>query len=95
MVTLWKQKNNTMVIYIEKIKTKEGINSLNLDKIKKEIPAEFQIIEQEPTISFTSNHVVVAFKVKLVVAKKATVAKKANEVIKKAVVKKKTGPAKA
>jgi len=92
---LWKQKNNTMVIYIEKIKTKEGINSLNLDKIKKEIPAEFQIIDQEPIISFTSNHVVVAFKVKLVAVKKAADLKKATEVKKKVVAKKKAAPAKA
>ncbi len=89
VVTLLKQKDNTMVIYIEKIKTKEGINSLNLDKIKKEIPAEFQIIDQEPIISFTANHIVVAYKVKLIPVKKAA------EVKTKAVLNKKAAPAKA
>ena len=77
-----------MVIFIKKIKTKEGINSLNLDKVKKEIPAEFQIIDQEPVISYTANHVVIAYKVKLVSVKK-------EAPVKKVAAKKKASPVKA
>ena len=75
-----------MVIFIKKLKTKEGINSLNLDKVKKEIPAGFQTIDTEPIISFTANHVVVAYKCKLISVKKEEVNTK------KAPGKKKTAP---
>jgi hypothetical protein len=50
-----------MIIFIKKIKTKEGINSIGLDKIRKSIPAGYKIVGSEPTISYTANHIVVAF----------------------------------
>ena len=50
-----------MVIFIKKIKTKEGINSIGLDKIRKSIPGGYKIVNNEPSISYTSNHIVVAF----------------------------------
>lgn len=59
-----------MVIFIQKIKTKEGINSLNLDKLKKEVPVDYELINQEPTISYTSNHVILSWKCKTAPLKK-------------------------
>jgi hypothetical protein len=50
-----------MIIFIKKIKTKEGINSIGLDKIRKSIPVGFKIVNNEPAISYTANHIVVAF----------------------------------
>ena len=50
-----------MVIFIKKIKTKEGINSFDLDKIKKSIPAGHKVIDSTPSISYTANHVVIAY----------------------------------
>ena len=88
-ITLSKQKINVMVIFIKKIKTKEGINSLNLDKVKKDVPSEFEVLDAEPAISFTANHVVVAFKCKLKSVKNEPVSNK------KVVSKKKTAAAKA
>lgn len=92
-ITLRKQKINTMVIFIKKIKTKEGINSLNLDKVRKDIPAGFEPLSEEPIISITANHVVIAFKCKLKVVAKAAANKKV--VNKKPAGKKKPAPAKA
>jgi len=51
-----------MIIFIKKIKTKEGINSIDLEKIKKEIPAGYEADGNEPMVSITANHVVIAFK---------------------------------
>ncbi len=83
-----------MVIFIRKIKTKEGINSINLDKIKKEVPSEFEIVNAEPEISYTANHIVVAVKCKLkAVIKKEPVKK--EPVNKKVAVKKKVAAAKS
>jgi hypothetical protein len=55
------QKFNQMIIFIKKIKSKEGINALNIEKIKKEIPEGYAAIGNDPAVSFTANHVVVAF----------------------------------
>ena len=66
-----------MVIFIKKIKTKEGINSFNMDKIRKEVPSEYEILAGDPIISFTANHIVIAIKCSLkVVAKKEPATKK-------------------
>jgi len=51
-----------MIIFIKKIKTKEGINSFDNEKIKKEIPADYIISDHEPIITLTANHVMVAYK---------------------------------
>jgi hypothetical protein len=51
-----------MIIFIKKIKTKEGINSFDLEKIKKDIPADLRVSDDAPIISFTANHIVIAFK---------------------------------
>jgi hypothetical protein len=56
------QKINEMIIFIKKIKTKEGINDLNIDKIKKDIPDGYHPVSNEPLLSITANHLVVAFK---------------------------------
>lgn len=61
-VHLFKQKNNNMVIFIKKIKTKEGINTFDVDKIKKDIPAGYKTLDSTPSINYTANHVVVSFK---------------------------------
>lgn len=50
-----------MIIFIKKLKTKEGINSIGLDKIRKSIPEGYKIVNNEPAISYTANHIVVAF----------------------------------
>jgi len=51
-----------MVTFIKKIKTKEGINSFDLDKIKKSIPATYKVIENTPAITYTANHALVIYK---------------------------------
>jgi hypothetical protein len=51
-----------MITFIKKIKSKDGINSFDLDKIKKSIPASYKVIENTPTISYTANHVLVIYK---------------------------------
>ena len=67
-----------MVIFIKKIKTKEGINSLNLDKVKKDVPADFQVLDGDPVVSFTANHVIIGYKCKLkTITKPAAQPKKA------------------
>jgi len=55
-------KLNQMIIFIKKIKTKEGINSFDNEKIKKDIPEGYKVSAEEPTITFTANHVLVAYK---------------------------------
>jgi len=64
-----------MVIFIQKIKTKEGINSLNLDKLKKEVPVDYELADHEPAITFTANHVVLSWMCKPMAAKKETAEK--------------------
>jgi len=54
-----------MITFVKKIKTKEGINSLDTDKIKKEIPAGYEAVNNEPSITYTANHIVVAFTCKV------------------------------
>ena len=51
-----------MIIFVKKIKTKEGINSFDSEKIKKDIPAGYQASVQEPIITLTANHVMIAYK---------------------------------
>lgn len=51
-----------MVIFIKKIKTKEGINSFDNEKVKKSIPAEYKITNQEPIITLTANHILIAYR---------------------------------
>lgn len=51
-----------MIIFIKKIKTKEGINSFDSEKIKKDIPAGYKIQDHEPVITLTANHVMIAYK---------------------------------
>ncbi len=51
-----------MIIFIKKIKTKEGINAIDLDKIKKGIPEGYKVSGKDPVIDYTANHVVVAYK---------------------------------
>jgi|GEM_PF-6498041 len=75
-----------MVTFIKKIKTKEGINSFNLDKIRKDIPADFQVLDEQPAITYTANHIVVAYKVKLITLTKEAIVKKKAPARKKAVV---------
>jgi hypothetical protein len=67
-----------MVTFIKKIKTKEGINSFDLDKIKKSIPASYKVIENTPTISYTANHVLVIYKCQLQKQEKAQPKSSAN-----------------
>jgi len=50
-----------MIIFTKKIKASDGINAIDLDKIKSEIPANYKIISIEPQISITANNIVVAF----------------------------------
>jgi len=50
-----------MITFIKKIKSKDGINSIDLDKIKKSIPASYKVIDNTPTISYTANHVLVIY----------------------------------
>jgi hypothetical protein len=47
-----------MDYYIRKIKTKEGINSLDIEKIKKSIPAGYKPANSLPEITFTANYAV-------------------------------------
>ena len=51
-----------MIIYIKKIKTKEGINSFDNEKIKKDIPTGYQASVEDPIITLTANHVMIAYK---------------------------------
>jgi hypothetical protein len=51
-----------MIIFVKKIKTKEGINSFDSDKIKNDIPAGYKASVQEPIITLTANHVMIAYK---------------------------------
>ena len=51
-----------MIIFIKKIKTKEGINNFDTEKIKKDIPEGYKVIDQEPIITLTANHVMIAYK---------------------------------
>ena len=51
-----------MIIFIKKIKTKEGINSIDMEKIQKDIPAGYEAMGNEPIVSFTANHLLIAFK---------------------------------
>jgi hypothetical protein len=89
-----------MVIFIKKIKTKEGINSFNVDKIRKDVPDDYEILDKEPQITYTANHVLVAFRckqleVKAAPAKKAAAPKKAAATKTATPAKKKAAPAKA
>lgn len=54
-----------MVIFIKKIKTKEGINTFDLEKVKKNIPAEYTVADNTPAISLTANHIMVGYKCEL------------------------------
>ena len=65
-----------MIIFIKKIKSKEGINAINIEKIKKEIPEGYAAIGNDPQVSITANHVVVAFN--CVVQPKPAVVKQKN-----------------
>jgi len=51
-----------MIIFIKKIKTKEGINSFDQEKIKAGIPSGYQASNQEPIITLTANHIMIAYK---------------------------------
>ncbi len=51
-----------MIIFIKKIKTKEGINSFDTEKIKKDIPEGYSISVNEPIITLTAHHVILAYK---------------------------------
>ena len=64
-----------MIIYIKKIKTKEGINSIDLEKIAKEVPAGYKVTDKAPAITYTANHMVLAYTCQAVakVQKKAVV----------------------
>lgn len=50
-----------MVTFIKKIKTKEGVNTIDLEKVKKDIPASYKILDNKPVITYTANHIVVAY----------------------------------
>ena len=56
-----------MIIFIKKIKTKEGINAFDNEKIKKDIPGGYKISDQEPIITLTANHVLIAYKCEKIV----------------------------
>ncbi len=56
-----------MIIFIKKIKTKEGINSFDNEKIKKDIPHGYIVSSQEPAITLTANHALIAFQCEKVV----------------------------
>lgn len=51
-----------MIIFIKKIKTKEGINSIDLEKVKNDVPSGYKAVGGDPEVSFTANHLVVAIK---------------------------------
>jgi hypothetical protein len=51
-----------MILFIKKIKTKEGINSINLDKVRSEVPSEYKVLDEEPAISFSAKNVVIVYK---------------------------------
>ncbi len=51
-----------MIIYTKKIKLKEGINSFDNEKIKKDIPEGYKPLEIDPIITLTANHVLIAYK---------------------------------
>jgi hypothetical protein len=51
-----------MIIFIKKIKTKEGINSFDNEKIKKDIPEGYKVLGGEPIMTLTANHVLIAYK---------------------------------
>ena len=50
-----------MIIFIKKIKTKEGINSIDMDKIMKDIPSGYIASNDQPTLTVTANHLVISF----------------------------------
>lgn len=50
-----------MILFIKKIKTHEGINFLDKEKIKKDIPKGFRTSNDTPTVTLTSNNVIIAF----------------------------------
>lgn len=76
------QKLNQMIIFIKKIKTKEGINSFDTDKIKKGVPAGYKVSAEEPIITLTANHVMVAYKCEKVEKPTPVTAPKANKAVK-------------
>lgn len=80
-----------MIIFTKKIKTKEGINTIDLEKAKKEIPAGYKATGA-PQVSYTANHVVLAFVCELLEkapeAKKAAASKSADKKIVKTKAKK-------
>ena len=51
-----------MIIFIKKIKTKEGINAFDNEKVKKSIPADYKITNQEPIITLTANNILIAYR---------------------------------
>ena len=53
-----------MIIFIQKIKTKEGINSIDLEKVKKEIPADYSVLNTEPVITYVAHHALIAYQCK-------------------------------
>jgi hypothetical protein len=55
-----------MIIFIKKIKTKEGINSFDNEKIKNGIPKGYQATVEAPIITLTANHVMIAYKCEVV-----------------------------
>jgi hypothetical protein len=54
-------KINEMVTFIKKVKSKEGINSIDIEKIKRSVPAEYKVVGNEPAVTYTANHIVIAF----------------------------------
>lgn len=54
-----------MIIFIKKVKTREGINNIDLEKIAKSVPQGYKAVG-EPAIAFTANHVVVSIQCQLV-----------------------------
>ena len=51
-----------MIIFIKKLKTKEGINSFDSEKIKKDIPGDYKALDVDPIITLTANHILIAYK---------------------------------
>jgi len=72
-----------MIIFIKKLKTKEGINSFDSEKIKKGIPAGYKASAAEPIITLTANHVLIAYKCEQIVKSNAKPELKTKEKEKK------------
>jgi len=76
-----------MITLIKKIKTKEGINTLDLEKIKKSVPAGYKLAGGEPAITYTANHIIVAYQCQQAMVADAKPKTKSKPKTKKAAVK--------